>query len=131
MDCQRRCLDARRTVRRGVALRRVVSGLRAWLLQRLNALVMLVLMVFALLTLAIDPPQSFWQWQALMRRAEVALAVGVFFAALLLHAWAGVRDVVMDYVHPLGLRIGVLTALVVGEAAMALCLLQILLLRAA
>jgi succinate dehydrogenase hydrophobic anchor subunit len=42
-----------------------------------------------------------------------------------------VRDVLMDYVHPLGLRIGLLTALVVGEAAMALWLLRILLLRGA
>jgi succinate dehydrogenase / fumarate reductase, membrane anchor subunit len=131
MDRQRRCLDARRTVRRGLALRRVVSGLRAWLLQRLTALVMLALMVFALLVLAIHPPQSFWQWQALMRRPEVALAVGVFFVALLLHAWVGLRDVLMDYVHALGLRIGLLTALVVGEAAMALWLLRILLLRGA
>ena len=110
-------------------MRRVVSGLRAWLLQRLSALVMLALMTCALLAFVIDAPQSYFQWQALMRRPEVALAVGVFFAALLLHAWVGVRDVLMDYVHPLGLRVGLLTAMVVGEAAMALWLLRILLPR--
>jgi succinate dehydrogenase / fumarate reductase, membrane anchor subunit len=129
MDRQCRCRDARRAVCRGLALRRVVSGLRAWVLQRLTALVMLALMTCALLVFAIESPQSFSQWQTLMYRPEVALAVGVFFAALLLHAWVGVRDVVMDYVHPLGLRIGLLTALLVGEAAVALWLLRILLLR--
>jgi succinate dehydrogenase / fumarate reductase, membrane anchor subunit len=109
----------------------VVSGLRAWLLQRLTALVMLALMTCVLLVFVIDPPQSYFQWWTLMHRLEVALAVDVFFVALLLHAWVGVRDVVMDYVHPLGLRIGALTALVVGEAAMALWLLRLLLLRGA
>jgi succinate dehydrogenase / fumarate reductase, membrane anchor subunit len=129
MDRQCRCRDARRAVGRGLALKRVVSGLRSWLLQRLTALVMLALMTWALLAFVIDSPQSFSQWQTLMRRPEAALAVGVLFAALLLHVWVGVRDVLMDYVHPLGLRIGLLTALVVGEAAMALWLLRIFLLR--
>jgi succinate dehydrogenase / fumarate reductase, membrane anchor subunit len=110
-------------------LKRVVSGLRSWLLQRLTALVMLALMTWALLAFVIDSPQSFSQWQTLMRRPEAALAGGVLFAALLLHVWVGVRDVLMDYVHPLGLRIGLLTALVVGEAAMALWFLRIFLLR--
>jgi succinate dehydrogenase / fumarate reductase membrane anchor subunit len=32
----------------------------------------------------------------------------------LLHAWVGVRDVVLDYVHPLGLRLAVLGAAVAG-----------------
>jgi succinate dehydrogenase / fumarate reductase membrane anchor subunit len=35
----------------------------------------------------------------------------VFFAALLLHAWVGLRDVVLDYIKPLALRVGVLALL--------------------
>ena len=34
------------------------------------------------------------------------------FGALLLHAWVGARDVLMDYVKPLPLRIGLMTLLV-------------------
>jgi succinate dehydrogenase / fumarate reductase, membrane anchor subunit len=111
-------------------LSRVVSGLRAWLLQRLTALVMLTLLTLlscALLVLAIDPPRTHAHWRALMHRPEVGLATGVFFAALLLHAWVGVRDVVMDYAHQPWLRVASLTALLVAEAAMAWWLLRVLL----
>ena len=30
----------------------------------------------------------------------------VFFAALLYHAWVGMRDILMDYVKPDGVRLG-------------------------
>ena len=67
---------------------------------------------FALLRLAADPPQGHAQWQALMHAPAVALATGLAFGALLLHAWVGARDVLMDYVKPLPLRIGLMTLLV-------------------
>ena len=33
----------------------------------------------------------------------MSLATAVFFVALLAHSWVGVRDVIMDYVHPVAL----------------------------
>jgi succinate dehydrogenase / fumarate reductase, membrane anchor subunit len=108
-------------------VKRVVSGLRAWLLQRISALVMLVFMVCALLIFWIEPPRNYHQWHALTHKREVALVIGVFFAALLLHAWVGARDVSMDYVRPIALRIGVLAVFALALLAMALCLLRTLL----
>jgi succinate dehydrogenase hydrophobic membrane anchor protein len=32
-----------------------------------------------------------------------------FFAALLYHAWIGMRDIVMDYVKPTAIRLGLET----------------------
>lgn len=93
-------------------MKRALTGLRAWLLQRLSALVMLAYLVAGLLWLAADPPQGHAQWQALMHAPAVALATGLAFGALLLHAWVGARDVLMDYVKPLPLRIGLMTLLV-------------------
>lgn len=93
-------------------MRRAVSGLRAWLLQRLSALVLLGYLVVALVVLAAEAPGSHAQWRALMQSPAVALATLVAFAALLLHAWVGARDVLMDYVKPLPLRIGLMTLLV-------------------
>ena len=39
-----------------------------------------------------------------------AALIALLAAAVLLHAWVGVRDVVLDYLHPLGLRLAVLVA---------------------
>jgi succinate dehydrogenase / fumarate reductase membrane anchor subunit len=102
-------------------VKRAVTGLRAWLLQRLSALVMLAYLVAALLRLAADPPHGHAQWQALMQTPAVALATLLAFGALLLHAWVGARDVLMDYVKPLPLRIGLMTllALLLGGSGIA------------
>jgi len=43
--------------------------------------------------------------------------LALFFAALLLHAWVGVRDVIIDYVRPFYLRFSLL--MVVGGALLA------------
>ena len=48
--------------------------------------------------------------------------------ALLLHAWVGLRDVVLDYAKPLGLRVGVMAALAFVLIGLALWMLNILLL---
>ncbi|MBI3155963.1 MAG: succinate dehydrogenase, hydrophobic membrane anchor protein [Burkholderiales bacterium] len=102
-------------------MKRAISGLRAWLLQRLSALVMLAYLVAALLRLAADPPHGHAQWLALMQAPAVALATLLAFGALLLHAWVGARDVLMDYVKPLPLRIGLMTllALLLGGSGIA------------
>ena len=57
----------------------------------------------------------------------VLVAIGLFFVALLLHAWVGLRDVELDYVKPLALRVGVLTVLAFGLAGLGLWILRILL----
>jgi succinate dehydrogenase / fumarate reductase membrane anchor subunit len=49
-----------------------------------------------------------------------------FFAALLVHAWIGLRVVMMDYVHPVALRIGLLVLLGVSLIAMAVWVVGIL-----
>ena len=108
-------------------MKRVLSGLRAWLLQRLSALVMLALLPWALLMLRAGPPRSYPAWHALIHQPLVGTAVGVFFSVLLLHAWVGLRDVVMDYVHSATVRIGLLSLIALGSAALALWLLRILL----
>ncbi len=108
-------------------MKRAVTGLRAWLLQRLSALVMLAGLVAALARLAADPPRSHAQWQALMQSPAVALGTLLFFAALLLHAWIGARDVLMDYVHPLPLRVALSTLLTLVLGGTGLAVLRALL----
>jgi succinate dehydrogenase / fumarate reductase, membrane anchor subunit len=83
-------------------------GLRAWIWQRVSALYMAAFLLVFGLYLMISPPGSWLEWRDLVANAAVNLATGLFFAALLLHAWVGGRDVIIDYVHSLALRLTML-----------------------
>jgi succinate dehydrogenase / fumarate reductase membrane anchor subunit len=98
-------------------VRKAVTGLRAWLLQRASAVYMLAFIVFFLLHFLLDPPHSYAAWHGWMSAPGVSIAACVFFAALLVHAWVGVRDVLMDYVHPAALRVCALALLGFGLSA--------------
>ena len=80
-------------------------GLGAWLLQRLTAVVMAAYTVFLAALVLWCPPASWADWTGMFSGSFVRLATMLFFLALLYHAWVGVRDIVMDYVKPTGIRL--------------------------
>jgi succinate dehydrogenase / fumarate reductase membrane anchor subunit len=45
------------------------------------------------------------QWKALFSQGWMRVATLLFFVSLLLHAWVGMRDILMDYVKPTGWRL--------------------------
>ncbi|HSE00283.1 MAG TPA: succinate dehydrogenase, hydrophobic membrane anchor protein [Burkholderiales bacterium] len=92
--------------------------MRAWLLQRLTAVYMAAFSAFLFLHFATDPPVSFESWRDWVMRPEVSIATFVFFTALLLHAWVGIRDVVLDYLHPMMVRVPVLATVGFGLVAL-------------
>jgi succinate dehydrogenase / fumarate reductase membrane anchor subunit len=79
---------------------------------------MLLFLVFALARLVLDAPSSYESWRRWVGGDAMRVATLLFFAALLLHAWVGLRDVVLDYVHPLALRLAVLGVIAAGLAAL-------------
>ena len=109
-------------------MKKALSGLRPWLVQRFTAVYMLAFIVFALGYFTVDAPHSYVAWYAWITGPWVLMTTALFFVALLLHAWVGLRDVVLDYVKPLGLRVSVLAALALALIGLALWMLQILLL---
>ncbi len=88
-----------------------LSGLRAWLLQRLSAVYMALYLVFLPLMVAIVGPQGYSGWHDLFARPVVSVTSAIFAIALLLHIWVGVRDVCLDYLHHPWVRLGVLSLL--------------------
>ena len=58
----------------------------------------------------------------------VSIAVVVFFAALLMHAWVGLRDVILDYVNPVASRVCALVLLACGLLGLAAWVARIFLL---
>lgn len=101
--------------------------MKAWLLQRLSALYMAVFTVTFIAVLLLSPPLTFEQWQAWMRSTPMALATTLFFLALLVHAWVGMRDVFIDYIKPFTLRLALLNFLALGLIVMALWVVRVLL----
>ena len=88
-------------------------GLTDWLIQRLTAVVMAL---YTLLLLAL----ALWHggvdhalWTDLFAHGGFKLASFLFMVALLYHAWIGVRDILMDYIKPAGVRLLLETVTVV------------------
>jgi succinate dehydrogenase / fumarate reductase membrane anchor subunit len=110
-------------------MRKTFTGLRAWLVQRVSAVYMLLFIVFILAHFVVDPPHSYAAWNGWMMSSSVSMATAVFFAALLAHAWVGDRDVIMDYVHPVAFRVWALASLGIGLTAMGVWVMRILWMR--
>jgi succinate dehydrogenase / fumarate reductase membrane anchor subunit len=110
-------------------VRKTVTGLRAWLVQRVSAVYMLLFLLFFLVHFVVDPPHSYPVWHAWMMSSSVSIVTAVFFAALLAHAWVGLRDVIMDYVHPVAFRVCALALLGFGLMTMGIWVMRILWIR--
>ncbi len=90
-----------------------LQGQRAWLLQRLTAIFLVLYALYGLGYLILVRPEGYAAWSAWLHPGgPMATLTTLFFLALLLHAWVGGRDIVLDYVHCLGARIGLLSTLV-------------------
>jgi succinate dehydrogenase / fumarate reductase membrane anchor subunit len=98
-------------------------GLRDWLAQRVTGVVMAVFTVIMAAATLGGATASREAWQAFMSHGLVRFLAFLFIISLCYHAWVGVRDIWMDYVKPVGIRLTlhVLTLLVlVGYAGWAI-----------
>jgi succinate dehydrogenase / fumarate reductase membrane anchor subunit len=87
-----------------VVVRIVLTGLRAWLVQRASALYLLFFVLFLAAHFVLDRPRDFQTWHDWVAQPAIATVFLAGTLALLFHAWVGIRDVLLDYVHPLGIR---------------------------
>jgi succinate dehydrogenase / fumarate reductase membrane anchor subunit len=90
-------------------VRRVVVGahygFRDWLGQRVTAVVMAVYAVVFFLAFAATRPADHAAWKAFFAQSWLRFGTLLFFLSLAYHAWIGVRDVLMDYVKPVWMRL--------------------------
>ena len=101
-------------------------GLRGWLAQRVSAVVMALYSMLILGVLAFAPPRHYGDWKALFAQQWMKLATFLFLASVFLHAWVGMRDILMDYVKPTGWRLTAEAAVIVALVVYAGWALQIL-----
>lgn len=87
-------------------------GLRGWLVQRVSAVVMALYTVAFAAAVWAARPVDHAAWKALFGQGWMRFATLLFFAGLFLHAWVGMRDILMDYVKPTGLRLALEVAVI-------------------
>ena len=80
-------------------------GTRDWLAQRITAVIMAVYSVIVVVALMGGAPITFKVWTELFSQGWMRVATLLFMASLAWHAWVGVRDILMDYIKPDGLRL--------------------------
>ncbi len=92
-------------------------GLRDWLAQRITAVVLAAYALFMLAFFVWPQPLSYARWSGLFAAQPMKLFSLVAFVALLFHVWIGVRDIWMDYIKPVGLRLVLQSATIVWLVA--------------
>ncbi|MDR6502089.1 succinate dehydrogenase, hydrophobic membrane anchor protein [Burkholderia sp. DN3021] len=80
-------------------------GLRDWLAQRITAAIMAVYTVILLVLFFGAHDFSYEGWASIFSAQWMKLATFVMLLSLFYHAWVGVRDIWMDYVKPVGVRL--------------------------
>jgi succinate dehydrogenase / fumarate reductase, membrane anchor subunit len=80
-------------------------GLRDWLAQRVTAAVMAVYVLVLAGWWLLQPVRDYEAWIYLFSGNVMRTFSMLFLLSLFYHAWIGVRDIVMDYVKPAGIRL--------------------------
>jgi succinate dehydrogenase / fumarate reductase membrane anchor subunit len=81
-------------------------GMRDWLSQRVTALVMALFTVIVLAQVIFSSgPIGYDKWAGIFASQWMKVLTFAVIASLLYHVWVGMRDVWMDYIKPVGLRL--------------------------
>jgi succinate dehydrogenase / fumarate reductase membrane anchor subunit len=90
--------------------RRIVTGAhygtRDWLAQRVTAALMAVFTLAVLAQVIFTRgPLDYVKWAGIYASQPMKMLTFATIVGLLYHVWVGMRDVLMDYVKPVGIRL--------------------------
>jgi succinate dehydrogenase / fumarate reductase, membrane anchor subunit len=81
-------------------------GMRDWLSQRITAgLMALFTLVLVAQVLFTSGPIGYDKWAGIFSLQWMKVLTFVIIIALVYHVWVGVRDIFMDYIKPVALRL--------------------------
>jgi succinate dehydrogenase / fumarate reductase membrane anchor subunit len=80
-------------------------GLRDWLVQRISAALMALFTLVLLAQLLFGGPLGYDRWAGIFSAQWMKSFTLVIVLALAWHAWIGMRDIWMDYIKPVGVRL--------------------------
>lgn len=82
-------------------------GLRDWLAQRVTAALMALFTLLVLAQILFSKgPIGYDKWAGIFASQWMKVLTFTIIIALLWHVWVGMRDIWMDYIKPVGLRLG-------------------------
>ena len=88
-------------------------GLRDWLSQRVTAALMALFTLAVIVQVLLPGPMGYDRWAGIFSRQWMKVLTFVVIVSLLVHVWVGMRDVLMDYVKPVGARLALQVATIV------------------
>ena len=81
-------------------------GLRDWLSQRVTAGLMALFTLIVLAQVIFSRgPISYDKWAGIFASQWMKVLTFTVIISLIWHAWVGVREILMDYIKPVGLRL--------------------------
>ena len=80
-------------------------GLRDWLSQRVTATLMALFTLVVVVQVLLPGPMGYDKWAGIFSSQWMKVLTFVVIVSLLYHVWVGMRDVWMDYVKPVGIRL--------------------------
>jgi succinate dehydrogenase / fumarate reductase membrane anchor subunit len=92
-------------------------GMRDWLSQRVTAALMALYTVVLLVQVLMPGEMGYDKWAGIFAAQWMKVLTLTVFLALAWHAWVGVRDIWMDYVKPVGVRLVLQVATIVWLVA--------------
>jgi len=104
------------------------SGMKAWLIQRFSGIYIALFSTVLAVIMLNEQPDNYSQWARLFSGPWMQTALSIFIVTLLFHAWIGLRDVILDYIHPIWIKMLVMTSVVLMLVASGFWFLRALLL---
>ena len=80
-------------------------GLRDWLAQRVTAALMALFTLVLIVQVLLPGEMGYDKWAGIFSRQWMKVLTFVVIVSLLYHVWVGMRDVWMDYVKPVGIKL--------------------------
>jgi succinate dehydrogenase / fumarate reductase membrane anchor subunit len=80
-------------------------GFRDWLAQRVTGVLMALFTIVLLLQVLVGAPMGYDKWAGIFAAQWMKVFTFVVIVSLLYHAWVGMRDIWMDYIKPVGLKL--------------------------
>ena len=80
-------------------------GLKDWLAQRITAVILASYSLILPVTFLLSGNNGFLRWSTIFQIFWVKIATLLATVAICYHAWVGVRDIWMDYIKPVSIRL--------------------------
>ena len=88
-------------------------GLRDWLAQRVTALLMALFTLAVIVQVLLPGEMGYDKWAGIFAHQWMKVLTFVVIVSLLVHVWVGMRDILMDYVKAVGMRLALQVATIV------------------